>query len=354
MKQQMIPLQTWLLRGALAASIALLAGCNSDSLSVTANDDGMSVSVPGYLRFVQAVRGNDLQLRISLNGTLVRTVPVTDQDDVQVDLQVPDGQPNDIGLAWYAVIGSNSILLADYLETVADSRDSITVDSYNSTGDGFDFDNDGRTNLVEVRENRNAFDAVDLRVPFSTADFLPANNTIKNEGIDSNTSGDAVEVDLDTTFSIWHNGTDLNLYLCGQDQTLSESSAQYWHDDTVFVFFDGRDSNNATYDGVDDYQIAFVRSTEELIVSKGASNPGCPNGECITYSFFNNSSSCQYELSASFPLASMNMVVGERFGLDVEFTDDDNGGLREDSAAWIGYNDSSDTDPRTFGTALLE
>lgn len=337
----------------LAAGLA--SGCGSDSSTITTDGSGaMTISVPESIRSVRAVRDSDLQLRISVNGETVRTIPVTNQDNVQVSLSVPAGRSNEIGLAWYVVIGNSSVLLANFSDTLPETSNALSVATYNSSGDGFDFDGDNRSNLAEVRDNRNPLDLIDLEVPFSTADFMPANVVITNDGIDNNTSGDPIEPDQESTFSVWHNGTDLNFYLCGQDRTLSESSEQYWHDDTVFIFLDGQDSDNTTYDGLDDYQIAFVRSTEELIVSKGAMNPGCPDGQCITYNFFNNTASCEYELTASFPLASMNMVVGERFGLDVEFTDDDNGGLREDAATWIGFNDSSDIDPSTFGTARLQ
>ena len=334
------------------SACAFLSACDSDS-TIATTSDGMVVTLPAELRDVRAVRTNNLQLQVRVNDNLIRTEPVTNQDEVSLDIQIPGGQANEITLTWFAVIDNETILLADVTRTVADSQTEIAVSNYNSTGDRFDEDGDGRTNLSEVRDKRNPLSEIDLEVPLSNASFLPANTTITNDGIDGNTSGDPQGNDLDSRFSLWHDGSNLNLYVCGQDQILSESSEQYWHDDTVFVFIDGADSDSATYDGVDDYQIAFVRSTEELIMAKGSGNAGCGDGSCITFSFFNNSSSCEYELSASFTMASMNMTPGEKFGFDIEFTDDDNGGLREDSAGWIGFNDSSDVDPRTFGTALL-
>ncbi len=341
------------IRTCLSLLVLLFAGCDSDSTTINAGENNLVVPIPSDIRHVQAVSSRDLQLEVSVNGAVVRNVPVDSVDSVNVDIRIPADQANDIQLSWFAIVEGNRILLADFETTVAAEQSAISVTSYNSTGDRFDFDQDGRTNLVEARENRNMLSAIDLEVPFSTADFQPANVTILNDSVDGNVSGDPVEVDAQTRFSVWHDGVDLEVYVCGQDRTLSESSAEYWHDDTLFMFFDGRNNDTGTYDGVDDYQIAFVRSTEEMIVSKGAQNAGCPNGECITFNFFNNSSSCQYELRATFPISSMNMTVGETFGFDVEFTDDDNGGLRDDNGVWIGYNDRSDVDPRTFGTARL-
>ena len=69
--------------------------------------------------------------------------------------------------------------------------------------------------------------------------------------------------------------------------------------------------------------------------------------------FFNNSSSCEYELEVTLPLAELNMTPGTAIGFDIEITDDDNGGLRDSSSGWIGFDDRSDLDPSTFGTITL-
>ena len=53
------------------------------------------------------------------------------------------------------------------------------------------------------------------------------------------------------------------------------------------------------------------------------------------------------------PLAELNMTPGTAIGFDIEITDDDNGGLRDGSSAWIGFDDRSDLDPSTFGTITL-
>lgn len=341
------------------ASAALLS-CSSDSneSSISLNNGSLQVPLPQIIRTTQDIASARIQLEVSVDGAVKRTVTRTDSDTVQVPIQVPINQAVDLTLSWYALVGNTKVLLADSTTTLpaAESDSELAINSYTSSGDPrFDVDNDQRTNISEVRENRNPLSAVDYEVPFSTASFLPANLTITNEGTDSDTSGGPVETDQDSTFSVWHNGVDLNIYLCGQDQTLSESTSQYWHDDTVFVFIDGGNDDRTSYDGTDDYQLAFVRSTQELIVSKGSSNAGCPNGDCVTYSFFSNSTACEYELSVSFPLASMNISTepGNTFGFDIEFTDDDDGGLRDESATWIGFNDSSDVDPSTFGTMQL-
>ena len=136
------------------SACAFLSACDSTS-TIATTSDGMVVSLPTELRDVRAVRTNDLQLQVSVNGNLIRTVPVADQDEVSLDIQIPDGQANEITLSWFAVIDNQTILLADITRTVSDSESEIAVSNYNSTGDRFDEDEDGRTNLSEVRDKRN-------------------------------------------------------------------------------------------------------------------------------------------------------------------------------------------------------
>ena len=88
-------------------------------------------------------------------------------------------------------------------------------------------------------------------------------------------------------------------------------------------------------------------------MAKGAGNQFCPEASCVTHSFFSNSSSCQYEMTVTLPLADLNMTTGSAIGFDIEITDDDNGGLREGARGWIGFDDRSDLDPATFGTIRL-
>ena len=91
-----------------------------------------------------------------------------------------------------------------------------------------------------------------------------------------------------------------------------------------------------------------------MIVAKGGGNQFCAAGACIPPPvFFNNSSSCEYEMEVTLPLAELNMTPGSAIGFDIEITDDDNGGLRDSSSGWIGFDDRSDLDPSTFGTITL-
>ena len=60
-----------------------------------------------------------------------------------------------------------------------------------------------------------------------------------------------------------------------------------------------------------------------------------------------------YEISVS--LSSLGLSPEERFGLDVQINNDDDGGDRDSKWAWFApsYQDNSWNNPSLFGTAVL-
>lgn len=341
----------------MALVLLTLTGCNGDS-SLRTDGEMLSAPIPAEIRQIAALGNMPLEIQVSVNGEVAREVPASGtEDSVGIVVNLPAEQNNEVELAWFAIINSEKLLLADFSTVITPGTTELNVANYNSNGTRFDTDGDGRSNLSEARDNRNLQSLFDVVVPRQTA-FGGVFSDIIADGIDVDLSGDTVEDDRPSTFSLRHDGTNMVVYVCGRDQTLQgdnvNSDGQYWHDDTVFIFLDGADSNSPSYDGVDDFQIAFVRQTEEMIVAKGGGNQFCAAGACIPPPvFFNNSSSCEYEMEVTLPLAELNMTPGSAIGFDIEITDDDNGGLRDSSSGWIGFDDRSDLDPSTFGTITL-
>ena len=341
----------------IGAFILVLGACDGGQQPIRLNDGVMSIPVPEKIREIRALDDDQLEIQVSVNGEVRRTVRVPDSSEtVSTVVNIPTEQSNEITVSWFAVVGSTNVLLADFTNVVAAGETVLNVASYNSTGSRFDFDGDGRSNLEEAFDNRNLLSEFDLEVPQQNS-FGGTVAFITDDGIDSNTSGDTADPDEDTLFRLRHNGTQLIVYVCGQDRVLVgdniASDGEYWHDDTVFIYLDGADSDSGVYDQVDDFQLAFVRSTGEMIVSKGAENTFCPNGDCVDHTFFPGNSSCEYELNVTLPLADLNMTIGSAIGFDIEIVDDDNGGLRDASSAWIGFDDRADLDTATFGTIRL-
>lgn len=336
----------------------LLAACDSKSV-VQLEGDQLTVPIPEDIRQVAALGSLPVRFQVKVNGEVAREVPVSFpiEDTITETVNIPAEQRNDIEVAWLVITEDTKVLLADFMSPVEAGQSELQIFSYsNEIADGprFDVDEDGRSNLQEAKENRNLLSPYEVEVPAQPNFGGGVVSTILADGIDIDLSGDLPEPELDTTFSLRHDGTNLLVYVCGQDTTLQgDSGDQFWHDDVVYIYIDGANSDNPGYDNFDDIQLAFVRATQELKIPKGSSNPFCPDGSCIIYNFPEINTACQYELSVTLPLADLNMAIDTPIGFDLEITDDDNGGLRDGSRGWIGYDDRSDLNPSTFGTIIL-
>ena len=337
-----------------------LVACDSKSASVQIEADQLTVPVPEDIRQVAALGTLPVRFQVKVNGDIAREVPVTFPvaEAITETVNIPEAQQSNIEVAWLVLTGGRKVVLADFDTRVSADQSVLQISNYRSeVADGlrFDEDEDGLSNLQEARENRNILSQYDAEVPLRTDFGGGVFFTVLNDGIDENISGDPVEPESDTTFSLRHDGTNLIVYVCGQDATLEgDSGEQFWDDDVVYIYLDGNNSDNPSYDSVDDMQLAFVRSTQELRIPKGNANPFCTAGTCIPPAIYPNfNTTCQYELEVTLPLAELNMAIDTPIGFDLEITDDDNGGQRDSSRGWIGYNDRSDQNPSTFGTIIL-
>lgn len=345
---------------ALGFGLLGICACNSEP-DIHINSNTLTATLPDKIRQVARLGTVPLEVRVTINDTTVRQqrVPNDVAEDIQVTATVPADQSNNIKVEWLAVPNGTRVLLADYIADTQPNQETLYVSLYNDTGERFDYDDDGLSNLQEARENRNILGAFDIEVPFQTS-FLGANIELIPGSVDPDLSGDVPVPDENTSFSLRHDGTNLFLYVCGQDEILQgddvDTTGQYWHDDTIFIYLDGANSDRGTYDTIDDFQLAFVRQNQQLIVSKGSNNQFCPNGSCVSYRFEDPSTTtqCIYELSVELPLADLNMTRNTAIGFDLEINDDDNGGVRESSSGFVGFDDRSDLDPSTFATIRLE
>ena len=345
----------------LAFTLIGLAACNSEP-DIRINNNLVTTQLPERVRQATRLGTVPLEVRVTVNDVEVRQQPVSNDisGDIQIPVNVPANQSNEIRIEWLAIVEATRVLLADFSTITEPNLATLNVSEYNEIGERFDFDGDGLPNLQEARENRNLLSAIDLEVPLRTT-FLNASTPLIQGEFDTDISGDNSNPDNNTIFSLRHDETNLVLYVCGEDEILqgddTNTTGQYWHDDTVFVYLDGANSDNQIYDNFDDFQLAFVRSTGELIVAKGGNNPFCPQGSCISHQFDppgSPNTQCEYELFVEMPFADLNMTRGTEIGFDLEITDDDNGGLREGSSGFVGFDDRSDEDPSTFATIRLE
>lgn len=128
------------------------------ALSVCACDSGQtptptSLSVPDDIRRVAAIQSENLVLQIQVNNRPPQVLPGQGlQDNWTVTIKAPGRSTNTIRITWLENYEEERIVLASQSASIqtGDETTFITLDGqYTTSGQGFDFDSDGRSNLVE-------------------------------------------------------------------------------------------------------------------------------------------------------------------------------------------------------------
>jgi len=162
-------------------------------------------------------------------------------------------------------------------------------------------------------------------------------------------------------YSSWramHDGEFLYILVqIGREQAAQRwsDSVDVWHDDSVEIFIDVGNDKLDTY-GHDDYQRLFryldnaadaqivgSNSAAGMIASYCSSRGMATDWGWYTY----------YEIKID--MSSINLGIGERFGIDVQYNDDDDSGSRDAKWAWFAPsgNDVSWQNPSLMGTGIL-
>ena len=165
------------------------------------------------------------------------------------------------------------------------------------------------------------------------------------------TLGTAVPAaDLTARYKILWDDTNLYLLVDVTDDVRTNDSGTTWYaDDTVEVFIDGDNSRGASYDGLNDFQLA-VRWNDGTIVA-GSNSAAAPTGAQASIA----NSAAGYVMEMRLPLTQIgvNPAAGTHFGLDVQVNDDDDGGDRDTKMAWNSTNDDTWMSPNLFGEGVL-
>jgi len=161
--------------------------------------------------------------------------------------------------------------------------------------------------------------------------------------------------------SFWrakHDGTNLYVLIVVEQEPFFErfsDSTNIWDDDTAELYIDVGDDKAAQY-GNNDYQRLFRYDHDASDnVFDGA------NSASGMQTYYRSSRAMEmvgqrrtiYEISVN--LASIGLRPEERFGLDVQINEDDDGGARDAKWAWFSpaNQDESWKSPSLFGTAAL-
>lgn len=162
-------------------------------------------------------------------------------------------------------------------------------------------------------------------------------------------------------YSSWramHDGQYLYILVqIGREQLAQRwsDSVDVWHDDSVEIFIDvGNDKQNSF--GSDDYQRLFRYQDDaadaQLVGSNSAS--GMIASYCSSRGMATNWGWYTY-YEIKIDMSSIDLNVGERFGIDVQYNDDDDSGSRDSKWAWFAPsgNDVSWQNPGLMGTGIL-
>lgn len=165
-----------------------------------------------------------------------------------------------------------------------------------------------------------------------------------------------------------HDGTYLYLLVIaesGNNQTPFGDSEEIYHDDSVDIYWDGNNSKNDSYDGVDDFHVIVG-----LLAENGEANNS--NAEGARIEVIDNSTpiddltTIQYAVDLSngiqqiyefrLDLDALKIPIGSTFGFELDINNDADGEDRD--AKWVWSNDSGVDNtsrfPSQMGNIILE
>ena len=125
----------------------------------------------------------------------------------------------------------------------------------------------------------------------------------------------------------------------------NDSGTSWWDDDVVELFLDANNSKGGSYDGINDYQIAFRYN--DGVVKAGSGNMNIAG---INFSMTNLTGG--YNIEARIPWSAIGATpaLGKAIGLEVSVDDDDNGGTRDAQVSAFSSTGTAYQSPSVFGT----
>lgn len=144
-----------------------------------------------------------------------------------------------------------------------------------------------------------------------------------------------------------------NLYVLVQtnmEDLDNDSGAEWWNDDAIGIHIDGDNSKSTTYDGVNDFQLAF-RWNDGNVLFGGNS---VQNSAGINFSLYNPGSGGM-TLEAAIPWSTIGVTaeLGNQIGIDVVVESDGTGGARESQVTAFTPDEFAWRDPFKWASAYL-
>jgi len=132
-------------------------------------------------------------------------------------------------------------------------------------------------------------------------------------------------------------------------------SLDVWHDDSLEIFLDVGNDKLSAY-GASDYQRLFRYQDDVADNQTDGSNSaaGMISNYCSSRGMATDWATYMY-YEVRIDMNSIGLRVGERFGIDVQYNDDDDSGVRDAKWGWFAPSGRDDSwlNPSLFGTAIL-
>lgn len=382
-------------------TVSVLAGCGMPDESTTyqgsRDQESTGIAIPRAIAEVKTINQSDLQLEATVYGENSGLVEMETWFDGSNWRATADLDPSDsytYRLTWYD--GNYSIALASHSHTSSSESINISANQYEYA---FDYDGDGATNITELRAGTDptardsqescSWPSCDVIIPrvYETPviDGLD-NDSVWREAVLRDQNGDILYIHnllVDNKnhtdqspvhrWKAMHDGEYLYLWIEYTDSVLQHDSPQFdpWQDDSIDVLFDGNNSKRTPYDNVDDYHMIIpfdFGNNEELSGIPGFYDYGNNSNRPIGSEHWpdiswatrhgakissNNHNLATFEMR--FDLDIIKVPIGERFGIEVQHNDDDDGGDRDAKWGWHhpSGDDRGNRDTSVFGTAVL-
>ncbi|MEE9319901.1 MAG: sugar-binding protein [Granulosicoccus sp.] len=375
----------------------------------------MSLSTPDFLQRVRAIDSDNLFVVATVNGTKVGML--REGNDWIGTVLIPPGEVASIELVWSEKLpdSAEALELAIYRHTTnpitSNTLLPLSEDDYDTTA--FDFDEDGISNYAERRDDSDPLNGSDSgdsptpnpdddnldiaaditgtpdvdviinRIDLSDSPLIDGNyDDIWNTGDNwSDVIGNLLHIDnlilgadnsrqpeedFEFQWVAMHDGIYLYLLAIGEQaegSTQFADSVQMWHDDSIELFLDGDNSKNTSYDGVNDYHFLIphlklkqpfeANSIYDADHRKQVGPDSAPwpaNMEFVNYISQTHRHSWEFRIN----LSQVGIEIGQPFGIDLQYSDDQDGGDRDAKWSWMSADDNTWHNPSLMGTAILE
>lgn len=130
-----------------------------------------------------------------------------------------------------------------------------------------------------------------------------------------------------------------------------DSGGSSWEDDNIELYFDGDYSRSSGYDGQNDFQFRILPNAQggELYVSGAAFSANIGYHTLVMEN--------GYRLEMALPLSGLGIAPADAtdtlFGLEIQVTNDTDGGNRDIKLGWCAASDLAWKDPSSFGTGEI-